>query len=128
MRLKFFRALWGIDNDFSSSIGQDFLNTYSFPFEVKGKVDSKIHLGCILIALRILPFGGSIDLSDTRVSFMGNEIRESENFKIILKEDVGNITQENAVFLSFLQQLKKEKKYIKVNMPKENLLILDIVS
>lgn len=128
IRLKFFRALWGIDNHFASTIGDEFLKTYRHDFEVKGEVLSKIHLGCILLALRILPFAGSIEFFEKRVVFKGKEIRNYERLNTIFNESTLDITQDIAVLISLKQQLEKENKRIKVTSLEKNTLIIDIIS
>ena len=71
-RLKFFRALFGLDGaPLDNDIVHKYLNTLSATFELNGSVDNRMHLAGILICADMMIRGGRIEVKENGVSGVG---------------------------------------------------------
>ena len=83
-RLKFFRALFGLDGaPLDNEIADKYLQTLSASFELKGNVSNRMQLAGILICADMMIRGGRIEVTQTGVSGIGN-IKKSDQLSRVL--------------------------------------------
>ncbi len=73
-RLKFFRALLGLETEITNTIGENYLKTMVPLFTINGTVSSRLHLAFLLLASEILVRGGIITLSPDSMKCSGDKI------------------------------------------------------
>ena len=90
-RLKFFRALFGLDGaPVDNEIAYKYLQTLSAPFELTGEVCHRAHLAGILICADMMIRGGKIEVNKTSVCGVGN-IKLSEQLPLVLNGQLNDI-------------------------------------
>ncbi len=73
-RLKFFRALLGLETEITNTIGENYLKTMVPLFTINGTVSTRLHLAFLLLASEILIRGGIITLSSDGMKCTGDKI------------------------------------------------------
>ncbi len=73
-RLKFFRALLGLDTKIETPIATAYLETITATFHMNGSVENRISLAFVLLATECLLRGGTITLLPETVTFSGESI------------------------------------------------------
>lgn len=73
-RLKFFRALLGLDTEITTQIGDNYLKTMAPLFTLNGVVSTRLHLALLLLASEILIRGGVITLMPDGMKCSGDKI------------------------------------------------------
>ena len=107
-RLKFFRALLGLETKIDFELASSYLKTLSNHIHLEGDVNKKIHLIFTLLASEILIDGGSLQVSDEGFVCMG-KIFISDEKKFLLLARETNLSVEN-VFLIYLNHWMIENK------------------
>ena len=97
-RLKFFRALLGVETKIDFELADNYLKTLSNTIFLEGDVSKKLHLMFVLLAGEILTDGGSLQVSDEGFVCMGN-IRISEEKKFLLLNRITDLSIDNAIWI-----------------------------
>lgn len=97
-RLKFFRALLGIETKIDFELADNYLKTLSSPIALEGDISKKLHLMFVLLAVSILIDGGSLQISDEGFVCMGN-ITISDEKKFHLLNRSTNLNIDNALWV-----------------------------
>lgn len=100
-RLKFFRALLGLETKINLDLANNYLKTLLNPITIEGDVSKKLHLIFSLMAGEILIDGGSVQVSDEGFVCMGHiNISDEKKFILLNRSTELNIDQVLYVWLS----------------------------
>lgn len=83
-RLKFFRALLGLDQTIDQEVAVRYLKTVTAPFELQGFIPDRLSLAFVLLASECLIRGGAITISQNECRFTGETIMLDETKERIL--------------------------------------------
>ncbi len=85
-RLKFFRALLGLETEITNVIGDNYLKTMVPLFTINGTVSTRLHLAFLLLASEILVRGGIVTLLPDGMKCSGDKILCDSEKQDILKD------------------------------------------
>ncbi|MBR3913630.1 MAG: hypothetical protein IKJ28_05300, partial [Alphaproteobacteria bacterium] len=115
-RLKFFRALFGLDGaPLDSDIVNNYLHTLSASFDLKGKVCNRMQLAGILICADMMIRGGQIDVKENSVSGVGS-IKVHDQLSDVLKGKTDGIDPKLAPVAWLFAYRQKNNGVLKVNI------------
>ncbi len=83
-RLKFFRALLGLDMEINADIAKSYLETLPMIISVEGIINKREHLAFVLLASEILIRGGHLQIGETGFVCTGKTLLLDEVKKRIL--------------------------------------------
>ena len=101
-RLKFFRALLGLDTKIETPIATAYLETITATFHLNGAIENRLSLAFVLLATECLLRGGTITFLPNAVTFSGETVLlDSVKENILLsKEQVFNPQYMAALWIS----------------------------
>lgn len=100
-RLKFFRALLGLETKIDFDLVDNYLKTLSKPVTLEGDISKRVHLIFSLMAGEILIDGGSVQISDEGFVCMGNiHISDEKKFTLLNRITDMNIDHVLYIWLS----------------------------
>ena len=102
-RVRFFRALWGLEGSIEDTVAPQYLKTLSVPVKLTGTVTTQVQLGAILLGTLLLPLGGTLTLGEKELRIKGTQFKNITEFQKILS-DGADITLQTAPVLAFKQQ------------------------
>lgn len=83
-RLKFFRALLGLNTSITPELAEQYLQTYTPSFIIQGMVCNRLALAFILLGAECLIRGGTITITEDQFCFEGTQIIWDESKQKIL--------------------------------------------
>lgn len=83
-RLKFFRALLGLETDIYPELAEIYLQTLPMSITVSGTINKRCHLVFVLLASEILIRGGSVVIGDEGIICSGKAFQLDTEKKAIL--------------------------------------------
>lgn len=87
-RLKFYRALLGLETQIDPELADNYLKTLSSKILLEGVVSKKVHLIFVLLASEILINGGAVQISDEGFVCMGDINISDEKKNILLNREI----------------------------------------
>lgn len=115
-RLKFFRALFGLDGaPLDNDIVNNYLHTLSASFDLKGNVCNRMQLAGILICADMMIRGGQIDVRENSVSGVGS-IKVHDRLSDVLKGKTDGIDPKLAPVAWLFAYRQKNNGVLKVNI------------
>lgn len=114
-RLKFFRALLGLDTEITDQIGVNYLNTMSPVFRVNGSATQRLHLAFLLLASEVLIRGGVITLLSDGMKCSGDKIMLDAEKKEILQSDKQILKPQYMAVLWIQDYLKHTQKRLEID-------------
>lgn len=91
-RLKFFRALFGLENaPVSTLLATHYLKTLSAPVTLKGTVEDRFFLGAVFVCADALIRGGQLTVTQKSITAAG-QIHLDDDSQKILTGDNGSLT------------------------------------
>ena len=115
-RLKFFRALFGLDGaPLDNDIVNNYLHTLSASFDLKGKVYNRMQLAGILICADMMIRGGQIDIKENSVSGVGS-VKVHDRLSDILKGKTDGVDPKLAPVAWLSAYSQKNNGVLKVNI------------
>ena len=115
-RLKFFRALFGLDGaPLDNDIVNNYLHTLSASFDLKGKVYNRMQLAGILICADMMIRGGQIDIKENSVSGVGS-VKVHDRLSDVLKGKTDGIDPKLAPVAWLSAYRQKNNGVLKVNI------------
>lgn len=115
-RLKFFRALFGLDGaPLDNDIVNNYLHTLSASFDLKGKVCNRMQLAGILICADMMIRGGQIDVKENSVSGVGS-VKVHDRLSDVLKGQIEEVDPKLAPVVWLSAYSQKNKGVLKVNI------------
>ena len=115
-RLKFFRALFGLDGaPLDSDIVNNYLHTLSASFDLKGNVCNRMQLAGILICADMMIRGGQIDVKENSVSGVGS-VKVHDRLSDVLKGKTDGIDPKLAPVAWLFAYRQKNNGVLKVNI------------
>ena len=102
-RIRFFRALWGLEGPFEDAVASNYLKTLSIPVSLVGTAKTQIQLGAILLGIQLLPLGGTLVLTPTGLKIQGQQFKNIFEIQKILK-DGGELNLQTAPVLAFKEK------------------------
>ena len=112
VRLKFFRALLGLDTSINTELAEQYLQTYSSPFTIQGEVCNRLALAFVLLGAECLIRGGTITITDERFCFEGKQIIWDESKQKILTGIEQILKPQYTAVLWISEWLKDNRKII----------------
>jgi len=107
-RLKFFRALFGLENKtISMGLVKDYVATLASPIQLQGKIASRLQLAMVALGIELLGLGGSIAVEANAVVLEGKEIQSKPAVVQVLMGGPIQCTPEN-VTAAWLMHLVEE--------------------
>lgn len=115
-RLKFFRALFGLDGaPLDDDVVNKYLQTLSAPFMLNGRVEKRMQLAGILICVDMMIRGGQIDVMQSGVSGIGN-VKIHEQLSAVLNGQIEGVDPKLAPVAWLCAYGKKNNHSVKVNV------------
>lgn len=111
-RLKFFRALLGLDTPINAELAEQYLQTYTPSFIIQGAVCNRLALAFVLLGAECLIRGGVITIMDDVFCFEGNQIVWDENKQKILTGMEQILKPQYTAVLWINEWLKNNQKVI----------------
>lgn len=115
-RLKFFRALFGLDGaPLNNDVAEKYLQTLSAPFELIGEVKTRSQLAAILICADMMIRGGKIEVEENKVSGCGHT-KISEQLPLALKGQIDGMDPKMAPAIWLYMNTKKNNSMVSLNV------------
>lgn len=120
-RLKFFRALFGLDGaPLNNDIADKYLKTLSAPFELSGQVQTRMQLAGILICGDVMMRGGKIQITSDGVTGVGG-IKVSEELTSVLKGKIDTVEPKTAPIVWLYQYAREHCASVEVTVSSDRL-------
>lgn len=105
-RIRFFRALWGLEGPFEDTVAPKYLKTLSIPITLVGTAKTQMQLGAVLLGIHLLPSGGTLTLSPTNLKIQGQHFKNVSEIQKLLTTG-GELTLQTAPILAFKEKAPK---------------------
>ena len=118
-RLRFYRALFGAETkEINASIISDYLKTWGQKITFEGVVENRLQLSLVAVGIILLVQGGTLSLTENKLSLKGKEITARSDFLSALEGKNVPITPETLEAHWLLTQLSAQKKKLKYDFKK----------
>lgn len=122
-RLKFFRALLGLETDIYPELARGYLQTLPMPVIVTGKVCSRLHLVFVLLASEILIRGGSVEIGDEGIICNGKAFQLDQEKRAVLTGEKLDFKPQYASILWLRVWMKEHHLKVDIFQNEETLTI-----
>lgn len=126
-RLKFFRALLGLETPIDIEIAQDYLKTLSMPIIIEGKVETRLHLILALLASEILIRGGRVLIEERGMTCTGKGLLLNTEKRKMLQDGTLDFKPQYAAVLWVRVFMKEHHQKIEIFENEEALTIQLVV-
>ena len=114
-RLKFFRALLGLDTEITTKIGDEYLKTTAPLFTINGVVSTRLQLAFLLLASEILIRGGVITLLPDGMKCSGDKILLDAEKRAVLLGQMQILKPQYMAVLWICDYLSHQKQTVSID-------------
>ncbi len=121
-RLKFFRALLGLETEINTEIGTNYLKTMTPLFSINGVICQRLHLAFLMLASEILLRGGIITVLSDGIRCQGDKILLDDDKKAILLGEKQILKPQYMSVLWLADYIRQQQKHIEITQQDDSIL------